>query len=205
MGGRSLLQGVLGFLLISVNRGQGRETEGWSGKTFSFLFTCSYFLAVSTSAPVLRPLLTTGPSLFHALEPASPRLQAAVSRPPRVHILMVRPLPSPPASEVGAASRSLSSCWHQHAPFASSPLRLCLPSRFSHVLWTAAQQAPPSVRLSRQEHCSGLPCPPPGGLPHPGMEPASPVSFLGRQALYHRHHLGRPFSPREPREDSCFY
>ena len=30
--------------------------------------------------------------------------------------------------------------------------------------------------FSRQEYCSGLPCPPPGDLPDPGIEPASPAS-----------------------------
>ena len=30
--------------------------------------------------------------------------------------------------------------------------------------------------LSRQEHCSGLPFPPPGDLPDPGIEPPTPVS-----------------------------
>ena len=29
--------------------------------------------------------------------------------------------------------------------------------------------------LSRQEEWSGLPCPPPGDLPDPGIEPGSPV------------------------------
>ena len=41
--------------------------------------------------------------------------------------------------------------------------------------WTVAHQAPPSMGFSRQEYWSGLPCPPPGHLPHPGIEPASPV------------------------------
>ena len=41
---------------------------------------------------------------------------------------------------------------------------------------TAAFQAPLSMEFSRQEYCSGLPFPPPGDLPHPGIEPASPVS-----------------------------
>ena len=36
-------------------------------------------------------------------------------------------------------------------------------------------QAPLSMGLSRQEYWSGLPFPPPGGLPYPGMDPASPV------------------------------
>ena len=38
-----------------------------------------------------------------------------------------------------------------------------------------ALQAPPSVGFSRQECWRGLPCPPPGGLPDPGMEPGSPA------------------------------
>ena len=41
--------------------------------------------------------------------------------------------------------------------------------------WTVAHQAPLSIRFSRQEDWSGLPCPPPGDLPNPGVEPASPA------------------------------
>ena len=40
--------------------------------------------------------------------------------------------------------------------------------------WTVACQAPLSMGFSRQEYCSGLPCPPPGDLPDPGIQPASP-------------------------------
>ena len=43
------------------------------------------------------------------------------------------------------------------------------------TLWTVACQAPLSMVFSRQEYCSGLPCPPPGDLPHPGIEPACPT------------------------------
>ena len=35
-------------------------------------------------------------------------------------------------------------------------------------------QAPLSKGVSRQEYWSGLPCPPPGDLPDPGIEPAFP-------------------------------
>ena len=47
---------------------------------------------------------------------------------------------------------------------------------------TVARQAPLSVGFSRQEYCSGLPCPPPGDLPHPGIEPESLMSpaLVGR-------------------------
>ena len=39
----------------------------------------------------------------------------------------------------------------------------------------AAHQAPMSVGFLRQEYMSGLPFPPPGDLPDPGTEPASPA------------------------------
>ena len=45
------------------------------------------------------------------------------------------------------------------------------------TLWTVAHQAPLSMGLSRQEYWSGLPCPPPGGLPNSGIEPEAPVSL----------------------------
>ena len=51
----------------------------------------------------------------------------------------------------------------------------------SHVhliqtLWTVAPQAPLSMAFSRQEYWSGLPCPPPGDLPNPGIEAMSPAA-----------------------------
>ena len=57
----------------------------------------------------------------------------------------------------------------------------CMLSHFSHVqlfatLWTVAHQSPLSMGFSRQEYWSGLPCPPPGDLPNPGIELVSPMS-----------------------------
>ena len=45
--------------------------------------------------------------------------------------------------------------------------------------WTVAHQAPLSMGLSRQEYWSGLPCPPPGDLSIPGIEPTS-LALAGR-------------------------
>ena len=45
----------------------------------------------------------------------------------------------------------------------------------SATLWTVARQAPLSMGFSRQEYWSGLPFPPPGDLPDPGIEPGSPI------------------------------
>ena len=42
--------------------------------------------------------------------------------------------------------------------------------------WTVAHQAPLFMEFPRQEYWSGLPFPPPGELPHPGIEPTSSVS-----------------------------
>ena len=47
--------------------------------------------------------------------------------------------------------------------------------------WTVAHQAPLSTGFSKQEHWEGLPFPPLGDLPDPGIEPvisALPVDSL---------------------------
>ena len=54
----------------------------------------------------------------------------------------------------------------------------CVLHRFSHVqlfvtLWTVVRQVPLSMGFSRQEYWSGLPCPPLGDLPDPGIETMS--------------------------------
>ena len=56
-----------------------------------------------------------------------------------------------------------------------------LPSCFSRVqifatVWAVVCQVPLSMGVSRREYWSGLPCPPPGDLPDPGIKPASPAS-----------------------------
>ena len=43
------------------------------------------------------------------------------------------------------------------------------------ILWTIACRAPLSMEFFRQEDWSGLPWPPPGDLPDPGIEPACPA------------------------------
>ena len=55
-------------------------------------------------------------------------------------------------------------------------MRACLVTPDSATLWTVAHQAPLSMGVSRQEYWSGLPCPPPGDLPDPGIEPVSLAS-----------------------------
>ena len=50
------------------------------------------------------------------------------------------------------------------------------PVRLSATPWSAARQAPLFMGCPRQEYWSGLPFPPPGDLPDPGIEPVSPAS-----------------------------
>ena len=74
-------------------------------------------------------------------------------------------------------------------------------SRFRHVrlfvtLWTIAFQAPLSMGFSRQEYYSGLPCPPPGDLPNPGIKPES----LATPALQVDSLLAEPLE--KPQEES---
>ena len=64
---------------------------------------------------------------------------------------------------------------------------MCVLRRFSRVrlfvtLWTVAHQIHLSMGFSMQEYWSGLPCPPPGDLPNPGIKPlarASPAFQAG--------------------------
>ena len=49
--------------------------------------------------------------------------------------------------------------------------------------WILTCQAPLYMRFPRKEHWSGLPFPPPGDIPNPGIKPGFPA--LQRQILYH--------------------
>ena len=49
---------------------------------------------------------------------------------------------------------------------------------------TVAHQVPLSMGLPQQEYWNGLLCPPPGDLPHPGIEPISPVSSCTAGRFY---------------------
>ena len=78
-----------------------------------------------------------------------------------------------------AALASLLSAVTKHR--GPTPTCACVLSCFSRVRlcatpWTAAHQAPLSMGFSRQEYWSGLPCPPLGDLPDPGIKPTSLVS-----------------------------
>ena len=59
-------------------------------------------------------------------------------------------------------------------------------------LWTVARQGPLFMEFSRQEYWNGLPFPPPGDLPEPGIEPASPASPALAGGFFTTEPLGKP-------------
>ena len=87
------------------------------------------------------------------------------------------------------------SCWPYGTSLVCYLLLLpcCVFSRFSRVRlfatpWTVAHQAPLSLGFSRPEYWSGLPCPPPGDRPHPGIKLTSLLRLLHWQVgslIYH--------------------
>ena len=60
-------------------------------------------------------------------------------------------------------------------------LCVCLLSHptLCHIMNCSPPETALSMGLSRQECCSGLPFPPPGDLPDPGIKPTSLISALG--------------------------
>ena len=64
--------------------------------------------------------------------------------------------------------------------------------QFFATPWTIALQAPLSMEFPRQEYWVGLPFPSPGDLPHPGIEPTSPVAPALQVDSLPLSHLGNP-------------
>ena len=58
--------------------------------------------------------------------------------------------------------------------------------------WTVAHQAPLSMGFPRQEYWSGLPCPPPGDLPNPGIRPVCPALQADSLLIGHWGSLHQP-------------
>ena len=64
---------------------------------------------------------------------------------------------------------------HLHTDFTSPNLSCSV--MYNFVTPRTVDQAPLSIGFSRQEHMSGLTCPPSGDLLDPGIEPASPEAL----------------------------
>ena len=60
------------------------------------------------------------------------------------------------------------------------------------TLWTVACQASLFMGFSRQEYWSGLPCPPLGDLPNPGIKPKASCIFCTAHGFFTAEPLGKP-------------
>ena len=104
---------------------------------------------------------------------------------------------SPMLSSSLEAFQCLARCWVHYQ--CSLNMHACMLSHFSSVqlyvtLWTVAHQAPLSMEFPRQEYWGGMPYPPPGDLPNPGIEPASPTSPALQAGSLHTAIPGKPHS-----------
>ena len=68
--------------------------------------------------------------------------------------------------------------------------------------WTVANQAPLSMGFPRQEYWSGLPLPPPGGLPDSGIKTVPPELAGGFSTLCHLGILLNEWDPHYQGESS---
>ena len=68
--------------------------------------------------------------------------------------------------------------------------------QFFTTLWTVAHQAPLSMGFPRQEYWSGLPFPPPGDLPGPGIKPESLASSTLTGGFFTTEAPGKPLTIR---------
>ena len=100
-------------------------------------------------------------------------------------------LPHPHATSLpwGTSSTSMTSITPRHAAHCLSHVQLFV------TPWTIAHQARLSMGFSRQEHWSGLPCPPPGDLPDPRIKPGSSSLQVDSLPLAPPPGLHTPFTP----------
>ena len=98
------------------------------------------------------------PSSRGSARPRTPKVISCVSCSSWISCTVGASLP-PPEEPPMLSCASL--CW-----VTQSCLTLATP-------WNVARQAPLFLGLPRQEYWSGVPCPTPGDLPYPGIEPVS--------------------------------
>ena len=146
---------------------------GWDPSSFwrrgCFAACLTYLFSPLTSFPWV-PTHTLSPSPHHVFPPLlySPSGKHA--------LLYLKSHPDCLGHRLPLSSVLLPTfCLFHHGLGHELYVHSCVLSRFSHVwrfatLWTVACQTPLSMRFSRQEYWNGLPCPPPGDFPDPGIK-----------------------------------
>ena len=109
---------------------------------------------------------TSQSSLIPSLNGRQPPLDDALSKQTAFSGVARKESPLLISQQVPAVKQEAGMCACQIASVMSN----------SATPWTLAHQAPLFMGFSRQEYWSGLPCPPPGDLSEPGIEPTSLMS-----------------------------
>ena len=122
----------------------------------------------------------------------------------RLHSLLGLPeahspcFPTPTQQQASLCSGSPLEVCHAPAellPFLSSQSPICVQElRCFVTLWTLGRQASLSMGFSKQESWRGLPCPPLGDLPDPGIKPTSRTSPTLQADSLPLSHQGSPDS-----------
>ena len=87
--------------------------------------------------------------------------------------------------------RPISDFWPPEICIVLSHLNMCMGAKLLQSCLTlcdpmgCSSPAPLSMRFSRREYWSGLPCPPPVDIPDPGISCISYVPCIGGWVLYH--------------------
>ena len=131
-------------------------------------------------------------SLSITISRSSLKLTSIESVMPTSHLILCRPLlllpPIPPSIKVFSNESTLRTRWPKYWSFSFSIIRVQL---FATV-WTIARQAALSMGFPRQEYWNASPCPPPGDLPKPGIEPRISCGFCFAGRFFTAEPLGKP-------------
>ena len=105
-------------------------------------------------------------------------------------------------SEMSTCYSSLEAAHSKDQFHQQPPSYTCLLSRFRHVWlfktpWSVAGLAPLCMGVCKQAYWSGLPCPPPGDPPDPGIHPTSLTGIFTNSATWEAYEMLR-FSQSVP-------
>ena len=133
----------------------------------------------NTNKVLLTGQIRWEPELAKTLSSAGCEDISSTARRSRHRIAQGRSEPQSPEQNLpaawgcGCAPRGES----QNTPWQCEPAKSLQSCQLFATAWTAVCKASLSMGFSRQEYWSGLPCPPPGDLPNPGIEPISLMSL----------------------------
>ena len=172
----SIFPGILTSFLLQIILWTCVVDKDWKYKIRnSRIRTCQYYLVMIWGSQILRfrvvlTLLHFRDQLTSLYLGALPDLPAAAAKSLQSCPILCNPIDSsPPGSSVPGILQARTLEWVAVSFSNASKWKVKVKSlscvRLFATLWTTAHQAPPSMGFSRQEYWSGVPLPPPPGLP----------------------------------------